>query len=82
MINCKVYVDAAQTSIDSLRHQDVFMHGQNVLHLAPEYSQECLEVLIYGPLDDMPKKHIEDKDYFLNTPLHLAASNTSSDCAT
>ena len=56
------------------------MHGQNVVHLVTEYSQECLEHLIFGPFDEIAA-HIEDKDYFENTPLHLVASNVAPDCA-
>ena len=57
------------------------MHQQNIVHLATEYSHECLEFLMFGPLAEVAHKHIEDKDYFQNTPLHLAASNVTSDCA-
>ena len=81
MINSTVSVDVLEAEKDSLKHQDCFMQGQNVLHLATEYSQECLEYLLFGPLNDIPKMHIRDKDNFQNTPLHLAASNVTSDCA-
>ena len=57
------------------------MHGQNIIHLATEYSKECLEILLFGPLGDIANHYIEEKDYFQNTPLHLAAANVTSDCA-
>ena len=79
-MNSKLCVDAVNTAIDHLRYQDVFMHGQNVIHLATEYSQECLEHLCFGPFDEIAN-HLDDNDHFKNTSLHLAASNVTSDCA-
>jgi len=80
MMNSKLYVDAVDAAIDHLRYEDVFMHGQNVIHLATEYSQECLEHLCFGPFDEIAN-HLDDNDHFKNTSLHLAASNVTSDCA-
>ena len=80
MIDLKIHVHTNDASIESLKNQDVFMHGQNVIHLATEYSQECLEFLLFGPCE-VPQKYIEERDYFQNTPLHLAASNVTSECA-
>ena len=82
LVNTKVHVDAVDAALDHLRYQDVFMHGQNVIHLATEYSQDCLEYICFGFGNFLGiGEHLEDRDYFKNTPLHLAACNTSPDCA-
>ena len=80
LIDSKLCVHAPDATIDHLRYRDVFMHGQNVVLLVTEYSQECLEHLIFGQFDEIAA-NIEDKDYFENTPLHLAASNVTPHCA-
>ena len=72
---------ADEAVIDKLRYSDVFMHGQNVVHLATEYSQECLEHILFDPFGKITSHSIQDMDFFKNTSLHLAASNVTSDCA-
>ena len=64
-----------------MKYQDVFMHGQNVMHLATEYSCECLEYLYSGPFPMIANHIVATTDYFGKTALHLAAANTTSDCA-
>ena len=62
LVNTKVYVDAVDAALDHLRYQDVFMHGQNVIHLATEYSQECLEYICFGFGNFLGiGDHLEDK---------------------
>ena len=64
-----------------MSEDDIFMHKQNCLHLATEFSPECLEYLLCGPYAHDIEQYIEDKDFLKSTPLHLAASNTSPACA-
>ena len=71
----------ADGDLESLRHQDIFMHQQNLLHLASQHSQECLDILLFGPLQNVYRDHLKGVDYFHKTPMHLAAANATSNCA-
>ena len=64
-----------------LENQDIFMRDQNILHLATEYSKECLDVLLSGDMKVSRKKeYLRSRDGLEKTPLHLAASNATREC--
>ena len=71
----------AEEDLNSLREQDIYMHQQNLLHLASQHSQGCLEILLFGPAQKVYTEHLAHGDYFKKTPLHLAAANATSHCA-
>ena len=69
-----------EINLDAFRYEDIFMHKQNVLHLATEYSYDCLEVLLFTSLTNV-RKHIIDEDHWNYTALHLSAQNSTTNCA-
>ena len=42
----RVEVKKGSHAVGSLKPGDIFMHKQNIYHLAAEYSHECLEILL------------------------------------
>ena len=76
-----VTTDKKTVYLENLLEDDIFMHKQNCLHLATEFSPECLEYLLYGTCAPDIEKYIDNMDFLKSTPLHLAASNTSPACA-
>ena len=76
----RVLVVTGEAALEHLTYNDIYMHRQSMLHLAAEYSHECLELLLFGPCSKICH-HITESDYFNLTPLHLAAVNTTPDCA-
>lgn len=69
--------------LKKLGSEGVFMHQQNLLHLATEYSLPCLQVLLgqgFGSrIHTTIMKQLYEADHLEKTPLHLAAANSTSD---
>ena len=82
VISDKVVLEIVKSEhgIDQLDQQDIFMNNQNLLHLATEYSKECLDVLLSGDIKTVSRKYLRSLDDLKKTPLHLAASNATSEC--
>ena len=62
----------------------IFMHQQNLLHLATEYSLPCLNILLNQPGDlhrAVAEVMINAEDHNKKTPIHLAAINATSEAA-
>ena len=80
----RVEVKKGSVAVGSLKPGDIFMHKQNIYHLAAEYSHECLEVLLRVRQENLyysEELSLKRGDFLRKTPLHLAASNVSSESA-
>ena len=56
---------------DLYQQEDISMDGLNVLHLAAQYSMECLELILNGPLMAEAGAVLDDGNDFGDTALHL-----------
>ena len=81
VISCRVEVHHPQLS--SIQPGGIFMHQQNLLHLATEYSLPCLNILLNRPgdLQRAVEAMINKEDHNKKTPIHLAAINATSEAA-
>ena len=81
VISCRVEVHHPQFS--SIQPGGIFMHQQNLLHLATEYSLPCLNILLNRPgdLQRAVEAMINEEDHNKKTPIHLAAINATSEAA-
>ena len=81
MISCRVEVHHPQ--LGSIQSEGIFMHQQNLLHLATEYSFPCLNILLNWPgdLQRAVEVMINEEDHNKKTPIHLAAINATSEAA-
>ena len=79
VISCCVEVHHPQ--LGSLQPGGIFMHQQNLLHLATEYSLPCLHILLsrQRDLQRAVEKMINEADHNKKTPMHLAAINATSE---
>ena len=79
VISCCVEVHHPQ--LGSMQPGGIFMHQQNLLHLATEYSLPCLHILLgrLGDLQRAVEEMINKKDHNKKTPMHLAAINATSE---
>ena len=79
VISCCVEVHHPQLA--SMQPGGIFMHQQNLLHLATEYSLPCLHILLgrLGDLQRAVEEMISQKDHNKKTPMHLAAINATSE---
>ena len=69
--------------LGSMQPGGIFMHQQNLLHLATEYSFPCLNILLNWPgdLQRAVEVMINEEDHNKKTPIHLAAINATSEAA-
>ena len=79
MLMDKIHVEVPGRK-DLYQQEDISMDGLNVLHLAAQYSIECLELILNGPLMAEAAAVLDDGNDFGDTALHLAASNLDPDC--
>ena len=75
-------VEVVHPKLGSIKPEGIFMHQQNLLHLATEYSVPCLNILLNLP-GDLQEAAVEvmlnQSDHNQKTPIHLAAINATSE---
>ena len=71
MLMDKIHVEVPGRK-DLYQQEDISMDGLNVVHLAAQYSIECLELLLTGPLMAEVAAVLDEGNDFGDTALHLS----------